>query len=342
MSVAKPKRPIEINIIFGPMVSMWDWLTLLGILLGLGFVPVALLLFLDITVSREVGRQVFNYTCPASWFTALFVWALFWAGKLDPETRKLIIVIVLPTIVISVVGAMFFRDHYPPFRNVGLAVGIAVTIWYCFLRLPPYYWSAFNQFRLRNLDRALHLLEKSIQARPKSYQAHQLRSMVHYMGMQMVEAEQDARAAIRLNPKSFSGQNMLGSALLLQGRYPEAKQAFTEALRLAPNYAINHYNLGQVHYRLGEYADAEKGLTIAARAGMPNAQTNLRAHYLLGRTLEALGDLTRAEKVYRKMVRFRHGLEKLADWLHDAPDHPEILQLRAEQADIERRLNALA
>jgi hypothetical protein len=75
---------------------------------------------------------------------------------------------------------------------------------------------------------------------------------------------------------------------------------------------------------------------------MPNAQTNLRAHYLLGRTLEELGDLTHAEKVYRKMVRFRRGLDRLTEWLHDAPDHPEVLKLRAEKADIERRLKSVA
>lgn len=341
MSVAKLKRPVEIKFIFGPMVSIWDWLGSLGILLGFGFVAVALLLFFDITVGREVGDKVFDYACPVSWFAALFVLILFWARKFDPEARKSIVVVVLPLFASSIIG-LVFEKYYSIITNAGFVVSIALFIWYCFLRLPPYYWSAFNQFRLRNLDRALHLLEKSIQARPKSHQAYQLRSMVHYIGMQMAEAEQDARASLQLNPKSFSAHNMLGSALLMQGRYLEAKQAFTEALRLAPNYAINHCNLGQVCYRLGEYAEAEKALTIAARAGMPNAQTNLRAHYLLGRALEALGDLSRAEEVYQKMARFRRGLGKLTEWLHDAPDHPEVLQLRAEQADIERRLSSAA
>jgi hypothetical protein len=64
----------------------------------------------------------------------------------------------------------------------------------------------------------------------------------------------------------------------------------------------------------------------------------LWAHYLLGRSLEALEQQDRAEQIYQAMKRYRDGFERLAASVRDKPDYPDMVLAKADMADPERRL----
>ncbi len=321
----KQRKRVEIRYLW-PMNSIEEWLSLIAILLGMCGVGVAVIIF-----ARPL-LVPFLVLAPA---IVVLILVLFLTRGTDPETRRQGLIIILPVLILSSVGQMF---RNPWITNLGIGVFVVTVVWYCFLRLPPFYRAAFNQLKIKNFDHALQLANRSIQTRPDSADAYRLRSTIHYFQMQLAEAEQDARDAVKLQPKSFSNWSALGIALLMQGRYVEAKKAYKEALRLAPGYAICYYSVGYACYRLGEYAEARDALTASSRARLPTVESDLLAHYFLGCSLIALNSSLQANDVHRKMSRFSKGLAKLSEWLNDKPDFPEIVQLRADLADIERRL----
>jgi tetratricopeptide (TPR) repeat protein len=234
---------------------------------------------------------------------------------------------------------LFWVSNQFLFVLLGAVPVLALVFWpilSSWSQLPSHLRPVLKEFQAGNVAQALLLVNQSIQAYPETWQAYQLRSVIHYSRLQVAEAERDARTALKLKPDSFYNHNALGQALLIQGRYIEAKEAFSEALRLAPKQAMNH-NLGIACYRSGEYATAVEALAKATQTELPASQ-KLWVYYLLGRSFEALGQQDRAEQTYQAMQRYRDGFEKLVDSVRDKPDYPDIALVRADIADIERRL----
>jgi tetratricopeptide (TPR) repeat protein len=321
----KRKAPIETKPL-RPIKSAWDWVILIVPTLGACGILLALPL---------LDPGVRPYAFPLCFSGVVLAGVLFQMRKAEPVAKLKGLLVTLPALV----GFnAYLMSGQSLFMLLGLGVTLAVIAW-LFASTPPHFRAAFKQFQAGDLDSALQLVNQTIQARPNAWEAYQLRSLICLCRTQVTDAEQDARVALRLKPNAHLNHSTLGQVYLIQGRYAEAKESFAAAWRLAPDYAMTHYNLGLAYYRLGEYADAVETLIVATKAGLPFVQYNFLAHYLLGRSLEALGQSSRAEAAYKSMTRFRGGLEKLIDEVCDKPDYPGIVAARADIADIERRLD---
>jgi Flp pilus assembly protein TadD len=204
---------------------------------------------------------------------------------------------------------------------------------------PPYYLEAFKSFRAGDYPRALDFENLTIEAKPDSLLAYQLRSDIHLRSNSLIEAERDTRSAIELNPKHASGRCVLGSILFRQGRYLEAREAFDEALRLAPKFVGAHYNLGLTYYQMGQYASAIDYLNRALLSKRVDPRFSLTGYYYLGRSYEALGRDGAAAGAYLKMRRFRGALDNWKATLR-GPEAPQHSLLQSDIVDIERRLTS--
>ena len=339
MEQAEPRREKPVIFAFIKTTnSIWDWIISGGIVLGFAILPIALYIYFRAVAGREVGRTVLVLACQGAVPIGVFALILYWTRLLDPENRRRVFIIFLPALFGNV-GAMIFRELSYWFAYIAIGLTVVLIAWFYYFRYPPHYWSAIRQLRAYNYDRALQFANQAVEVRPKSDDAYQLRAIVHYSCKRASEAEQDAKLALQLTPNSCFTHGILGGALMLQGRYTEAKQAHAEVLRQTPRYATSHWNFGYSCYRLGEFQLAAQALTIATKTGLPTAQSNLLANYLLGQCLDTLGQRPQAEKVYKKMLRYRQGIDKHKAWIQDAPDLPEIAKLRVELPDIESRLN---
>jgi tetratricopeptide (TPR) repeat protein len=336
-SALKREKPVIFTFI-NITASIWDWIISGAIVLGMAILPIALYIYFRANAGKVAGRIALEYACQGIVPIGIMALVLFWIRLLDPENRRRTVIIFIPGLL-SNIGAMAFGEIPDWFAYIAFSLTVVLVAWFYYFRYPPHYWSAIKQLRAYNYDRALQFANQAIETRPKSSDAYQLRAIVHYSCKQASEAEQDARLALQLNPNSCSSRGMLGGALMLQGRYSEAKQAHAEVLRQVPRYVTSHWNFGYACYRLGEFQLAAQALTTATKTGLPTAQSNLFANYLLGKSLEALGQRPQAEKAYKKMFRHRRGVDKHKAWIQDAPELPEIVKLREELADMESRLN---
>jgi tetratricopeptide (TPR) repeat protein len=182
------------------------------------------------------------------------------------------------------------------------------------------------------------LINKSIAARPDFRESYQLRALIHLAHMNFTAAERDARKAIELKPKAHAAYNTLGQVFLAQKRFDDAKDAYREALRQAPENALYRYYLGFSHYQLQAYRQAAESLATATQVTLPIVEYDLLAHYYLGRSLEALAETEQAQQVYQEMRNFKEGLPTLKDQLQEQPDYAHLRLMRADLADLERRL----
>jgi len=116
----------------------------------------------------------------------------------------------------------------------------------------------------------------------------------------------DLKTILKTEPENAHALNALGYTLADRtGRYKEALEYISQALKLLPNDAAIIDSMGWIQYRLGNYDEALKHLT---RAYDLNDDAEIAAH--LGEVLWALGEKTRARKVWRQ------GLEQTPDDEH--------------------------
>jgi tetratricopeptide (TPR) repeat protein len=252
--------------------------------------------------------------------------------KTDSETRRRSILWSLPPAFGFVLSVYPFRSAIPAI--IGMGTTIALVAWFGILRHPVEFRQALKQFRAGEKLRALQLLTLAIKKRPTHWESYQARSVINSALFRIIEAEGDARTAIRLKPDNHTCHNALGQALMAQERYLEANDAFTKAVGLAPHYAINHYNKGLVYYRLEQFNEAIKHLEFAVRGRMPFEEWQLLANYYLGCSLLRVGETQKAQQAFGVLGRFRRGYARLVNLYQDVPDYPVVLQTRRELEDI--------
>lgn len=256
----------------------------------------------------------------------------FTTRKADSETRRRSILWSLPM-------ALGFVLSFGPFRSaipavIGLGTTIVLAVWFGILRHPVELRQALKQFQAGEKLRALQLVTLAIKKNSTHWESYQFRSVVNSTLFRIVEAERDARTAIRLKPANHTCHNALGQALLAQERYLEANDAFSKAIELAPHYAVNHYNKGLVYYRLEQFDEAIEYLEFAVRGRMPFEEWQLLANYYLGCSLLQVGETQQAQWAFRALRRFRRGYSELINLYQDIPDYPVVLQIRRELEDI--------
>ncbi len=265
----------------------------------------------------------------------MLIFLFIWTRSATPRVRRIAIVLALPALAGIALGLVYGSASY---TLLGVGLSLALLIGQRIVDTPISFRFAARQFHNGQIEAALDLVNRSINARPDFWQSYQLRAMIYLTRLDFVRAEKDALAAIERNPKAHPAYNTLGQIYLAQERFAEAADVYNQALDLAPDYALYHYHLGLAQYRLGQFDEAADSLAESTRRTLPIVEYDLQSYYYLGRSLEALGETDLAAEADTEMARFADGLWPLRRQLDNQPDFPHLAQMRADAADLARRL----
>jgi tetratricopeptide (TPR) repeat protein len=221
---------------------------------------------------------------------------------------------------------------------IGVGVTFILLAGQRFLNTPLSFRAALRAFNGGDTDRALRLINKSIEARPDYWESYQLRALIYLSRLDLARAERDAKTAVSRRPDAHPVYNTLGQVYLAQARFAEAEAVYAEAVERAPDNDLYHYHLGLSRYRREKYRPAAEALARATRGSLPRAMYDLAAHYYLGGCLEALGEPDAAAEAFAAMSHFRGGLAALRRQLRNQPPYPHLEQMRADAADMAARL----
>lgn len=311
--------------------------------------PLVVILLFPIVVALLFLPESFLYIPPEGFsgtlrpiiFVGLFFFVVFTFAKrssqnADPIAQKILFLILAPGII--GIGLYFIYGN-PLLFLLGVAGCYLAGLWINVLRFPPRFWNVVRLVRKKKPVQALQLLNSWIQTHPDDWRAFQLRAGLHFTQLKIAEAEHDARTAIRLRPIAHHEDfAQLYHILHLQSLYTEAKQAILGALTLRADPAY-YFNLGLECYRLEQYPEAIEALQKATGHTLSLMMGNLLANYYLGRSFEITGDRERASNCYNNLPKHSQNLKKYMEQVSQLPDYPEVIQMRADYADIDRRLS---
>ena len=280
----------------------------------------------------------FNNTISAFIVLLLFgylIWSTRGAGW---KLRILALILAIPAII-GITLSLVNGSITAAFVGVGITAVLLIIL--RFLHTPISYRVAYRHFRNGQMQEALEIINKSINARPDFWESYQLRSLIYLSQMSLDHAERDAQTAIEINPKAHPVYNTLGQVYLAQERFAEAEEAYNNALDLAPGYALYLYHLGLCEFRRQEYDESAQSLAAASRGTLPIIEYDLQNAYYLTRSLEEIGDSENADLARQQMAKFRDGLPLIKKQLENQPAYPHLEQMRADAGDLEQRLSQL-
>lgn len=257
--------------------------------------------------------------------------------RLTPGERIFSLVLAVPAILGITFGMIEGQAVY---AITGVSASLLLLAAQRALTVPFSYRMARRAFYRGQMEMALDLVDKAINARPGFWESYQLRSLIYLSAMQFGQAERDALKALELRPDAHPVHNTLGQLYLAGSQYERAAEAYSKAIDLSPKHALYHYHQGLSLYRMGQARDAAEALAASTRLGLPDVTYELQAYYYLGRALERNGEIEKAEEIFADMVKFKDGVELLRAELKQQPDFPELTALRADLRDLEKRLAA--
>lgn len=149
-----------------------------------------------------------------------------------------------------------------------------------------------------DVDDAIKLLRKAVNANPKAPEAHCLLGSAHRMRGRNEEAAARFEKAIALNPAYIDAHVALGNLCIASLRYHEAITAFETVLSLEPDHIHAHFNLGAVFALLERFREAVPHFerVLALQPDHRQAQLNL------AKTLSALQQDAAALPYYDKFI----------------------------------------
>ena len=268
--------------------------------------------------------------------SVLLIYLLWSTRKAGWRLRILAILLALPAIAGIAIGLVNGRIIEP---LIGVGVTALLLASLRFFNTPISYRAAYRRFRAGDLDAALDLISRSIEARPDFWESYQLRALIYLSLLSFDHAERDAKAGLELKPKAHPILNTLGLIYLAQERFAEAEDAYGRALDLAPGYALYLYHLGLSEFRQQKYQDAVESFIAATQVTLPLREYDLQNAYYLTRSLEEVGNQEGAQAAAEQMERFRDGLVPLKRQAANLPEYPYADQIRADVTDMERRLS---
>ncbi|HEU5239948.1 MAG TPA: tetratricopeptide repeat protein [Pyrinomonadaceae bacterium] len=134
---------------------------------------------------------------------------------------------------------------------------------------------------------------------PDSIEAAYLHALALYNTSKPIEAEREARRAVRLNSGAAGVQTLLGIILASRGNANvEAADLLSQAVALDPKSFDANFYLGRVQYVMRDFAGAVKSLRAATQLQPHHGE----AHFFLGTALEAAGDSDAAMKEYGELI----------------------------------------
>lgn len=236
-------------------------------------------------------------------------------------------------------GVELYYSELNMFPILGFILGISLFMSGINYLQRPYLWKYIWLFRRnRPLDAAAYL-DKWIKGHPEHAHALLMRAALYLSLGKPVEAEQDARKALEFKPNWDVGHGQLGRSLMSQGRYEEARESFQIAQRIKPHFR-HLTRIAFASYRLGDYRSAADLFAQVTTRHIDTSDHYLLEHYLLGKSLEQLGETEKAAKAFEKMKRLKVDLTSLIEKENSMPDYPEVLALRADLVNMQQILNS--
>ena len=303
---------------------------LLPIALGLG------ILFAGVVVAMFAPWSFMN-TIALFIITVLLLFLLWTTRKAGWRLRILAILLAIPAIIGIAIGLVNGRVTEP---LIGIGITVFLLIAFRFFSTPISYRAAYRRFRMGDMDGALDLISRSIEARPDFWESYQLRALIYLALLSFGHAERDAKTALTLKPAAHPVLNTLGLIYLAQERFAEAEDAYGRALDLAPGYALYLYHLGLSEFRQQKHPDAVESFIAATHGTLPLMEYDLQNAYYLVRALEEGGSQEGAQTAAEQMEKFRDALPSLKRQVANLPEYPHLTQIKADLADMERRLAA--
>jgi tetratricopeptide (TPR) repeat protein len=153
-------------------------------------------------------------------------------------------------------------------------------------------------FRNKQIDRAIHFLQRAIEIEPTAAEAHcNLGVALNAKGL-FDQAIASHQRAVELQPTRAELYANLGAALASAQRWDHAIAAYEAAGRLKPDFADAHYNLGNALRAIERFDQAVAAYQQAVRINPSFAE----AISNLGIVLRSLGRLDEARGAYDRAI----------------------------------------
>jgi tetratricopeptide (TPR) repeat protein len=267
---------------------------------------------------------------------ALLVFLLYWTRQAEKRLRITAVVIAIPALIGISLG-MIRGSVSSTLLGVGLT--FLLLFLYRTFNTPISYRVAFRHFRAGDMETALELVDKAIQARPDFWESYQLRALIYLTELDFSRAERSAKEAVARKPNAHPVYNTLGQVYLAQANFDKAQASFAQALELEPGNALYRYHLGLCQFRQGDHREAAASFMEAINSSLRFLEYELQAHYYLWRCLMALEETEQAQTVHEKMQAFAPGVPLIQEQLANQPDYPHLPHLQADVADLAQQFS---
>ena len=281
-----------------------------------------------------VTPEEFNTAVALFISLALLIFLLYWTRNAEKRLRITAVVIAIPALMGLSLG-LIRGSAGDTLLGVGLT--FLLLFLYRIINTPISYRVAFRHFRAGDMETALDLVDKAIQARPDFWESYQLRALIYLTELDFSRAERSAKEAIARKPSAHPVYNTLGQVYLAEAKFDKAKMSFAQALELDSGNALYLYHLGLCQYRLADYREAAANFIAAISGSLHFLEYELQAHYYLWRCLKSLDEAEQAQTVHEKMQAFAPGLALIQEQLANQPDYPHLPFLQADAADLSQQ-----
>jgi Tfp pilus assembly protein PilF len=302
----------------------------------------SLILPIVITVTIWGAGLVLYLVTPGEFNTAvalfvslcLLVFLLYWTRDAEKQLRLTAVVIAIPALTGISLGLI--RGSVST-TLIGVGLTFLLLFLYRTFRTPISYRVAFRRFRAGDMETALELVDKSIDARPDFWESYQLRALIFLTELDFSRAERSAKEAIARKPNAHPVYNTLGQVYLAEAKFDKAAESFTQALNLEPGNGLYRYHLGLCRFRQQDYRDAAASFMEAISSSLRFLEYELQAHYYLWRSLKALKETEQAKTVHEKMQAFAEGVPLVQAQLTNQPDYPHLPYLQKDAEDLRQQ-----
>ncbi len=266
----------------------------------------------------------------------LIAFLIYWTRNANWQLRLLALLFALPALAGLTTGLIQGRTGL-------IVIGFAITFVLLFIQrifqMPTSYLIASRNFQQGNYERALNLINKSIESRPDFPESYQLRASIRMIYKQFAKAELDAKHAISLQPNAHSNYNTLGQIYLAESKYDQAYEMFDKATSLDDSIAMNQYHKGLAAYRLGKHQLASEALSLSTKKTLPLIEYDLLSHFYLYKSLMKIKQNKTAETAVETMQKFAEGVPFVEEMVEQNPENPHIKLLGKDLKEIKKLLD---
>ncbi|WP_420643046.1 tetratricopeptide repeat protein [Candidatus Leptofilum sp.] len=268
---------------------------------------------------------------------ALLSFLLYWTRSAEKRLRITAVVIAIPALIGISLGMI---QGSVSTTLIGVGITFLLLVLYRTFNTPISYRVAFRRFRAGDMDTALDLVNKAIDARPDFWESYQLRALIHLTEMDFSRAERSAKEAITRKPNAHPVYNTLGQVYLAEAKFNKAQDSFAQALQLEPSNGLYRYHLGLCQYRQGEFRDAAASFLEAISSSLRFLEYELQAHYYLWHSLMQLGEDEQAKTVHEKMQAFADSVPLVQEQVANQPAYPHLPYLQNDAASLSQQFAA--